>query len=111
MKIMEPLRIAIKGMQHDLNDIGGAQIGCLPHHLHISALAQCIPERCKVEPFDRYLGHRPRINNLTYGNDTSTPTDDLEEDSSQYAEPLDGHMQGYLVPTIKQAWRPNGLPE
>jgi hypothetical protein len=73
MKIMELLLIAIEGMQRDLDDIGRAQIGCLPHHLHISALAQCIAERCKVKPFDRDLGRHPRINNLTYGNDTSTP--------------------------------------
>ncbi len=110
MKIVEPLLIAIKGTQRDLDDIGGAQIGCLPHHLHVSALAQRIAEQCKVEPFDRDLGRHPRINNLRYGDDTSTPADDSEEDSSQYAEPLDGHMQGYLVPTIAQARLPNGLP-
>ncbi len=50
MKIVEPLLIAIEGMQHDLNDIGGAQIRCLPHHLHVSALAQHIAERCKLKP-------------------------------------------------------------
>jgi hypothetical protein len=40
MKIVEPLLIAIEGMQRNLNDIGRTQIGYLPHHLHISALAQ-----------------------------------------------------------------------
>jgi hypothetical protein len=42
MKIVKPLLIAIKGMQRNLNDIGRVQIGCLPHHLHVSALAQRI---------------------------------------------------------------------
>jgi hypothetical protein len=106
MKIMEPPLISIEGRQCNLDDIGRAQIGCLPHHLHVSVLAQRIPEQCKVKPFDRDLGRHPRINNLTYGNDTSTPADNSEEDSSQYAEPLDGQMQGYLVPTIAQAWGP-----
>jgi hypothetical protein len=110
MKIVEPLLIAIQGMQRDLDDIGGVQIGCLPHHLHVSALAQRITEQCKVKPFNRNLGRRPMINNLKYGDDTSTPADDSEEDSSQYAEPINSHMQGYLVSTIAQAWRPNGLP-
>ncbi len=44
MKIVEPLLIAIKGVQRNLDDIGGAQIGCLPHHLHVSALSQRIAE-------------------------------------------------------------------
>jgi hypothetical protein len=50
MKIVEPLLIAIEGMQRNLNDIGGMQIGYLPHHLHVSALAQWVDECCKVEP-------------------------------------------------------------
>jgi hypothetical protein len=103
MKKVEPLLIAIKGTQHDLNNIGETQIGYLPHHLHVSTLAQRIAERCKVEPFDRDLGGHPQVHNLTYGDDLSTPANDLDKDASQYAEPLDGHMQGYLVPTIAQA--------
>jgi hypothetical protein len=112
MKIVEPLLIAIKGTQRNLDDIGGMQIGYLPHHLHVSALAQQIAKRCKVEPFDRDLGGRPRVHNLTYtyGDDLSTPANNSDEDASQYAEPLDGHMQGYLVPIIAQARCPNGLP-
>jgi hypothetical protein len=100
MKIVEPLLIAIKGMQCDLNNIGGTQIGYLPHHLHVSAFAQWIAECCKVEPFNRDLGGHPRVHNLTYGDDLSTPANDSDEDASQYTEPPDGHMQGYLVPTI-----------
>jgi hypothetical protein len=103
MKIVEPLLIAIKGTQRDLDNIGGTQIGYLPHHLHASTLAQRIAKRCKVEPFNRDLGGRPWVHNLTYGDDLLTPTDDSEEDASRYAEPLDSHMQGYLIPTIAQA--------
>jgi hypothetical protein len=103
MKIVEPLLIAMEGTQRDLNNIGGAQIGYLPHHLHVSALAQRIAERCKVKPFNRDLGGHPQVHNLTYGDDLLTPPNDSDEDASQYAEPLDGHMQGYLVPTIAQA--------
>jgi hypothetical protein len=29
---------------------------------------------------------------------------------SHYAEPIDGHMQEYVVPTIAQAHQPNGQP-
>ena len=103
MKIVEPLLIAIEGTQRDLNNIGGTQIGYLPHHLHVSALAQRIAERCKVKPFDRDLSGRPWVHNLTYGDDLSTPATDLDKDASRYAEPLDSHMQGYLIPTIAQA--------
>ncbi len=103
MKIVEPMLIAIEGMQCNLDNIGGTQIGYLPLHLHVSALAQRFSKCCKVEPFDRDLGSCPRVHNLTYGDDLSTPADDSDEDASRYAEPLDGHMQGYLVPTIAQA--------
>jgi hypothetical protein len=103
MRIVEPLLIAIEGTQCNLNKIGGMQIGYLPHHLHVSALAQQITKHCKVKPFDRDLGGRPRVHNLRYGNDLSTPTTDSDKDTSRYAEPLDGHMQGYLIPTIAQA--------
>ncbi len=103
MKLVEPLLIAIEGTQRDLNNIGGTQIGYLPHHLHVSALAQRIAKRYKVKPFDRDLGGHPQVHNLMYGDDLSTPTNDSDEDASQYAEPLDGHMQGYLIPTIAQA--------
>ncbi len=110
MKIVEPLLIAIEGMQRNLDNIGGTQIGYLPHHLHISALAQQIAECCKVEPFDRDLGGHPRVHNLTYGDDLLTPANNSDKDASQYAEPLNSHMQGYLVPTIAQAQRTNSLP-
>jgi hypothetical protein len=110
MKIVEPLLVAIEGTQRNLDDIGGMQIGYLPHHLHVSALAQRIAQCCKVEPFDRDIGGRPWVHNLTYGDDLSTPANDSDEDASRYAEPLDGHMQGYLVPTIAQAQCPNNLP-
>ena len=103
MKIVEPLLIAIEGTQRDLDNIGGMQIGYLPHHLHVSALAQQITKHCKVKPFDRDLGGRPRVHNLMYGDDFLTPANDPDEDASQYMEPLDSHMQGYLVPTIAQA--------
>jgi hypothetical protein len=69
MKIVEPLIIAIKGMQSDFDYIGGTQIGFLPYHLHVNALAQQIAERCKTEPFDQDLGARPRVHNLLYGNE------------------------------------------
>jgi hypothetical protein len=44
MKIVEPLLIAIEGLQSDFDDIDGMQIGFLPHHLHVNALAQRIVE-------------------------------------------------------------------
>ncbi len=108
MKIVEPLLIAIEGLQSDFDDIGGTQIGFLPHHLHVNALAQRIAERCKTEPFDRDLSAHPRVH--TYGNEIANPAADTDRDASRYAEPLNGHIQGYLVPTIAQAWCPNGLP-
>ncbi len=110
MKMVEPLIIAIESTQGDVDDNGGLPIGYIPHHLRVSKLAQKIAEHCRVKPFDRDLGRRPRINTFTYGKDPSSPTLDSEDDTSRYAEPLDGHMQGYLVPTVAQACRPNGQP-
>jgi hypothetical protein len=110
MKIVEPLIIAIKGMQSNLDDNGGLRIGYLPHHLQVSELAQKIAECCRVEPFDRDLGGRPWINNFMYGDDPSSPANNSDKDTLCYAEPLNVHMQGYLVPTIVQACWPNGQP-
>ncbi len=50
------------------------------------------------------------MHNFTYDIDASTPKSDSEDDTQRYTEPIDGHMQGYLVPAITQACRPNGLP-
>jgi hypothetical protein len=110
MKIVEPLIIAIKGTQSNLDDDGGLRIGYLSHHLHVGELAQKIAEHCRVEPFDRDLGGRPRIHTFMYGDDPSSPANDSDKDTLRYAEPLDSHMQGYLVPTIAQACWPNGQP-
>jgi hypothetical protein len=44
------------------------------------------------------------------GINTTAPATDLEDDVTHYAEPINGHMQGYLVPTVAQARRPNGQP-
>jgi hypothetical protein len=35
---------------------------------------------------------------------------DSEDNAMRYAEPIDGHMQDYLVPTVTQACQPNGQP-
>ncbi len=110
MKIVEPLIIAIKGTQSNLDDNSGLQIGYLPHHLRVSEIAQKIAEHCRVELFNRELGGCPWINNFTYSNDPSSPANNSDQDTLRYAEPLDGHMQGYLVPTIAQACWPNGHP-
>jgi len=109
MKIVEPLIIAIEGMQgeDDAGD-GGLPIGYLPYHLRVDELAQKIADRCKVEPFDRELGGRPRVHNLMIGDEPPHPLSD--SDDEHYAEPLDGHMQGYNVPTVAQARKPNGQP-
>ena len=109
MKIVEPLIITNEGMQVDDNTSdGGLPIGYLPYHLRIDELAQKIADRCKVEPFDRILGGRPRVHNLMFGDNSPHPPSDLGDE--HYAEPLDGHMQGYNVPTVAQARKPNGQP-
>jgi hypothetical protein len=103
MKIVEPIIIAIESTQGDVDDNNSLPIGYIPHHLRVSKLAQKIAEHCRVKPFDWDLERRPWINTFMYGKDPSSPTSDLEKDTSRYAEPLDGHMQGYLVPTVAQA--------
>jgi hypothetical protein len=110
MKIVEPLIIAMQGMQSTLDGDGGFLIRYLPHNLPVSKLAQKIAERSRVKPFDWDLGSCPQIHTFTYGNDPTYPANDSGEDTLHYAEPLDGHMQGYLVPTIAQARRPNRQP-
>ncbi len=110
MKIVEPLLIAIEGTQSDFNNIGGMQIGFLPYHLRVNALAQWIAERCKTEPFDQDLGARPQVHNLSYGDEFANTAEDTDGDALRYAEPLSGHLQGYVVPTIAQARHPDGLP-
>ena len=40
---------------------GGLPIGYLLYHLRVDELAQKIADRCKVEPFDRNLGGRHRV--------------------------------------------------
>jgi len=109
MKIVEPLIITIEGMQGE-DDAGdsGLSIGYLPYHLRVDELAQKIADRCKVEPFDHDLGGRPRVHNLMFGDEPPHPSSDLDDE--HYAEPLDGHMQGYNVPTVAQARKPNGQP-
>ncbi len=109
-KIVEPLIIAVESMQNKLNNDGGYCDGYLPPYLRIDELAQKIAERCKVEPFDRDLGGRPRVHNFSYEMDATSPASDSEDNTEWYAKPIDGHMQGYLVPTIAQACQPNGLP-
>jgi hypothetical protein len=109
-KIVKTLIIAVKSMQGTINDNGGLPDGYLPHYLRVDELTQKIAERCKVEPFDRELGGRPRVHNFTFGVDASSPALDLEDDMPRYAEPINGHMQGYVVPTIVQARQPNGQP-
>jgi hypothetical protein len=107
---VEPLIIAVESTQNKLDDDGAYSDGFLPPYLRVDELAQKIVERCKVEPYDRDIGGRPRVHNFTYDMDTSTPESDSEDDTQQNAAPINGHMQGYLVPTIAQARRPNGLP-
>ncbi len=95
-RIVEPLVIAVESTQNKLNDDGGYSDGFLPPYLRVDELAQKIAERCKVEPYDRDIG--------------STSESDSEDDTQRYSAPIHGHMQGYLVPSIAQARRPNGLP-
>ena len=95
---MEPLIIAVESTQNKLDDDGGYSDGFLPPYLCVAELAQKIAERCKVEPYDRDIGGRPRVHNFTYDIDASTPGSGSEDDPQ------------HLVPTIAQACRPNGLP-
>jgi hypothetical protein len=110
LKIVEPLIIAVKSMQGKIDDDNDLPDGYLPHYLRVKELAQKIAKHCKVEPFDWHHGSRPLVYNLRHGKDASSPASDLEDDRSKYAEPIDGHMQGYVVPTIVQAHQPNGQP-
>ncbi len=107
---MEPLIIAVESTQSKIDDDGGYCDGYLPHYLWIDELAQKIAERCKVEPFNGDLGSRPRIHNFMSDINATAPALDLEDNAMRYAEPIDGHMQGYLVPTVAQACQPNGQP-
>jgi hypothetical protein len=109
-KIVEPLIITIESTQNKLDNDGGYCVGYLPPYLRIDKLAQKIAEQCKVEPFDQDLGGRPRVHNFSYEMDATSPASDSEDNTERYAEPINGHMQGYLVPTIGQACWPNGLP-
>ncbi len=108
--IVEPLIITVKNTQSKIDNDGGYCNGYLPHYLWIDKLAQKIAERCKVKPFDRDLGGRPRIHNFMSDINATAPALDLEDDATRYAKPIDGHMQGYLVSTAVQACQPNGQP-
>ncbi len=109
-KIVKPLIIAVESTQGTIIDDGDLPDGYLPHYLRVNKLAQKIAERCKVEPFDWELGSQPWVHNFTFGVDASSPASDSEDDMSCYTEPINGHMQGYVVPTITQACQPNGQP-
>ncbi len=109
-RIVEPLIIAVKSTQSKINDDGGYCNGYLPHYLWIKELTQKIAEGCKVELFDRDLGGRPHIHNFMLDINATAPALALEDNATRYAEPIDGHMQGYLVPTVAQACRPNSQP-
>jgi hypothetical protein len=109
-RIVEPLIIAIKCTQSKIDNDGGYCNGYLPHYLCIDELAQKIAERCKVEPFNQDLGGRPHIYNFMSDINATAPALDSDNDATCYAKPINGHMQGYLVPTIAQARQPNGQP-
>jgi hypothetical protein len=109
LKIVEPLIIAVKSTGK-IDDDGDLPDGYLPQYLRVKELAQKIAECCKVKPFDQDLGSRPWVYNLGHDKDASSPASDSEDDGSQYAEPTNGYMQGYVVPTIAQAHHPNGQP-
>jgi hypothetical protein len=108
MKVVEPLLIVVESHKPDENTFKGEWIGMLPFHLQVDELAQKIVEWSKVKPFDWDLARRGhRINRFTtdYGTE-SPPTSDDDNPSGS----IEGHMQGYVVPTIAQVRRPNGLP-
>jgi hypothetical protein len=109
-QIIEPLIIAVKSTQSKIDEDGGYCDGYLPHYLWINELTQKIAERCKVEPFDWDLGGRPPIHNFMSDINATTPALDWEDNATRYAKSIDGHMQGYLVPTAAQACRPNSQP-
>jgi hypothetical protein len=109
-RIVEPLIIAVESTQSNIDDDGVFCDGYLPHYLRIDKLPQKIAERCKVKPFDRDLGGRPCIHNFMSNINATAPALDSEDDATRYAKPIDGHMQGYLVPTVPQACQPNGQP-
>jgi hypothetical protein len=110
LKIVEPLIIAVRSTQGKFDDNSDLPDGYLPQYLHVKELAQNIAECCKVKPFDWDLGSRPWVYKLGHDEDASSLASDSENDRSQYAEPINGHMQGYVVPMITQACQPNGQP-
>ncbi len=101
-KIVKPLIIAIESTQGTIDEDGGLPDGYLPHYLRVAKLAQKIAECCKVEPFDWELGGQHWVHNFMFGADASSLASNSEDDMSRYAEPINGHMQGYVVPTIAQ---------
>jgi hypothetical protein len=86
-RIVEPLIIVVKGTQSKIDDDGGYCDGYLTHYLPINKLAQKIAERCKVKPFDRDLGGRPRIHNFMSDINATPPASDSEDNATRYAEP------------------------
>jgi hypothetical protein len=69
MKVVEPLLITVKSQQPD--EIKATSwVSYLPPHHCIDELAQKLAEHSKVDPYDRDLGGRPRINYTGHG----TPT-------------------------------------
>ena len=87
-KIVEPLIIAVESTQNKLDDNGDYCNGYLPPYLRLDELAQKIAERCKVEPFDRDIGGRPRVHNCSSNMDATSPASDSEDDAARYAEPI-----------------------
>jgi hypothetical protein len=113
MKVVKLLLIAVRSQQPDENKIT-SWIGYLPPHLCIDELTQKLAKRSKVDPYDQDLRGRTQINYTGQGNPTHialTTSDDADNNfTSPRAMPIHGHMQGYTVPTVKQAHHPNGLP-
>jgi hypothetical protein len=102
-RVVEPLIIVIKSTQSKIDDGRGYCDGYLPHYLCIDELAQKNAGQCKVEPFDWDLGGRPRIHNFMTDINATAPALDSDDNATCYAKPIDGHMQGYLVPMVAQA--------
>jgi hypothetical protein len=113
MNVVELLLIAMESQQPDENKTT-SWIRHLSPHLRIDDLAQKLAKHSKVNPYDCDLGGQPRLNNSGHGNPThiaSNDSDDSDDNStSPNAEPINGHMQGYTVPLVKQARCPNSLP-